>query len=81
MTEYLGMTQYVSNVQELSLSLPADSVVLAYGTSSTFILYGNVSTLNYRRMEAVDTEDRIGKVMQAVQAFVITWVSCLSVQG
>ena len=64
---YAGITQYVNAVKELSLGLPADSVVLAYGASSTFILYGNVSALNYRRIEAVNTEDRLHQVVQAVQ--------------
>ncbi len=65
--EYTGITQYVSSVKEMSQSLPVNSVVLAYGGSSTFILYGDVSALNYRRLEAADHGERIRKVTQAVQ--------------
>gem|GEM_PF-2555127 len=65
--EYSDKTQYITAIQGSSRNLPADAVVLAYGASGPLILYGNVSALNYRRLEATDNEDRFRKVTQAVQ--------------
>jgi 4-amino-4-deoxy-L-arabinose transferase-like glycosyltransferase len=65
--EYSDKTEYINALQGVSRNLPADAVVLAYGASGPLILYGNISALNYRRLEATDNEDRFRKVTQAVQ--------------
>jgi hypothetical protein len=46
--------------------LPAGSVVMAYTFADTFILYGNLSVLNYRRIDAPDLKTRNQLAIQAV---------------
>jgi hypothetical protein len=46
--------------------LPSGSVVLAYNLADTFILYGNLSVLNYRRVESPDVNTRNQVVAQAI---------------
>ena len=49
-------------------ALPAGSVVMAYVLADTFILYGNLSVLNYRRIDAPDVQTRNQLAIQAVNA-------------
>jgi 4-amino-4-deoxy-L-arabinose transferase-like glycosyltransferase len=61
-----GTDDVVSQVITTSRVLPAGSVVLAYSLADTFILYGNVSVLNYRRVEAPNKQARNQLVLVAI---------------
>jgi uncharacterized membrane protein YjjB (DUF3815 family) len=61
-----GTDDVVSRVITTSQALPAGSVVLAYSLADTFILYGNASVLNYRRVKAPDWQTRNRLVLDAI---------------
>jgi 4-amino-4-deoxy-L-arabinose transferase-like glycosyltransferase len=61
-----GTDDVVSLVITTSRALPAGSVVLAYSLADTFILYGNASVLNYRRVEASTRQARNQLVLEAI---------------
>jgi hypothetical protein len=61
-----GTDAVVSKVITTSQALPAGAVVLAYSLADTFILYGNASVLNYRRVEAPDWRARNQLVLDAI---------------
>jgi hypothetical protein len=65
----------LANLQAVSITagtLPAGSVVMAYTLADTFILYGNLSVLNYRRIAAPDVQARNQLAIQAVNALLCT---------
>ncbi len=61
-----GTAVVIQQVQETDRLLPPNSVVLAYALADSFILYGDRSVLNYRRVSASDLAARNTLVAQAV---------------
>jgi hypothetical protein len=61
-----GTAKTIETVLGTARNLPDESVVLAYATADTFILYGHVSVLNYRRVDAPDLASRNQLVLDAV---------------
>jgi len=61
-----GMTDVVQNVANTAQSFPSNSVVLAYNTADLFILYSNLSVLNYRQIVASDIQTRNRIVSRAI---------------
>jgi hypothetical protein len=62
-----GTSHTISSVIGTAQTLPAGSVVLAYSLADSFILYGNVSVLNYRRIDAADLAARNEIAIRAVE--------------
>lgn len=65
-----GTSHTIQMVKETSRSLPPNTVVLAYSLADSFILYGNLSTLNYRRVSAPDINTRNALVMHAIDKMI-----------
>ena len=65
-----GTAQAIQQVKETARLLPSNSVVLAYSLADSFILYGNLSVLNYRRVSAPDLSTRNVLVMQAIDKLI-----------
>ncbi len=63
---YEGTATAMHAVVETARALPEGSVVLAYNTADHFILYGNLSVLNYRHIKANDVSSRNQLVLQAI---------------
>jgi len=61
-----GTANAIRVVQETAQAFAPNSVVLAYNLADTFILYGERSVLNYRRIKAPDREARNRLVLNAV---------------
>jgi hypothetical protein len=61
-----GTANAVRVTMATAQELPSDSVVLAYNLADTFILYGNLSVLNYRHVVAPDVPTRNQVVAQAI---------------
>lgn len=65
-SRYTGTTNTVRVVQVTAQAFAPNSVVLAYNLADTFILYGERSVLNYRRIKAPDREARNQLVLAAI---------------
>lgn len=61
-----GTAAVIQQVQETARLLPPNSVVLAYALADSFILYGDRSVLNYRRVSAPDLAVRNTLVAQTI---------------
>jgi len=61
-----GTANAISVVQATARAFAPDSVVLAYNLADTFILYGERSVLNYRRVKAPDLAMRNRLVLEAI---------------
>ena len=61
-----GTANNIQLVEATAHSLASHSVVLAYSLADTFILYGDLSVLNYRRISAPDLSARNTLVIQAI---------------
>ena len=61
-----GTALAIQQVEATAQTLPRHSVVLAYSLADSFILYGNLSVLNYRRVSAPNLNTRNMIVMQAL---------------
>jgi len=61
-----GTANAVRVVQVTAQAFAPNSVVLAYNLADTFILYGERSVLNYRRIKAPDREARNQLVLAAI---------------
>jgi hypothetical protein len=61
-----GTANAIQQVIDTARTLPPHSVVLAYSLADSFILYGKLSVLNYRRMAASSLEERNTLVRQAI---------------
>jgi hypothetical protein len=59
--------QTIEAVVKTTESLAKAPVVLAYATADSFILYGRVSVLNYRRVEAPSIAERNRLVFDAIE--------------
>jgi hypothetical protein len=59
-------TNAIQQVIATAQALPPHSVVLAYSLADSFILYGNLSVLNYRRVIAPNLQARNIIVLQAI---------------
>ena len=66
-----GTSNTVKLVQSTAQAIAPNSVVLAYNLADTFILYGNLSVLNYRRIKAPDPETRNQRVLDAIDRLLI----------
>ena len=73
-------TSTVRSVVQTAQALPAGSVVLAYTLADTFILYGNISVLNYRRIAAPNVETRNQTVIEAIGKLLCRGTSVYLVQ-
>ena len=67
-----GTSNTIKLVQGTAQTMTPDSIVLAYSLADTFILYGNLSALNYRRIEASDIEQRNQLVLDAIDRLLAT---------
>lgn len=61
-------------------ALPAHPVVLAYSLADSFILYGKLSVLNYRRVAAPDLNTRNQLVIQAIDKMICRGQSVYLIQ-
>ena len=71
-----AIQQVIATVQ----TLPPHSVVLAYSLADSFILYGNLSVLNYRRVPAANLAARNTIVLQAIDRLLCDGQSVTLVQ-
>ena len=62
-----GTAQTIKAVVKTTERFAKAPVVLAYATADTFILYGRVSVLNYRRVEAPSIAERNRLVFDAIE--------------
>jgi hypothetical protein len=62
-----GTAQHTRAVVKTAESFARAPVVLAYNTADTFILYGRVSVLNYRRVDAPSIAERNRLVIDAIE--------------
>jgi hypothetical protein len=67
-----GTSNTIKLVQSTAQAIAPNSVVLAYNLADTFILYGNRSVLNYRRIKAPDLVARNQLVLDAIDRLLLT---------
>ena len=68
----MGTSNTIKLVQSTAQAIAPNSVVLAYNLADTFILYGDRSVLNYRRIKAPDSETRNQLVLDAIDRLLIS---------
>ena len=66
-----GTSNTIKLVQSTAQAIAPNSVVLAYNLADTFILYGNRSVLNYRRIKAPDLVARNQLVLDAIDRLLL----------
>jgi hypothetical protein len=66
-----GTSNTIKLVQSTAQAIAPDSVVLAYNLADTFVLYGNRSVLNYRRIKAPDPVARNQLVLDAIDRLLL----------
>jgi hypothetical protein len=75
-----GTANAIRQVITTAQALPPHSVVLAYALADSFILYGNLSVLNYRRVPAANLAARNAIVLQAIDRLLCEGQSVTLVQ-